>query len=114
MSSLFHQLPVFGSPETCLALCRRIQAELLAIAPELTQREVCHILGELALCDGCIHRIAERVRNSPEYETRMRLPAPIPELPKGTPALPNGLHRNPPSFADRGGPRWRWNHRART
>lgn len=114
MPSLFDHLPVFGSPETCLALCRRIQGEVLAIAPELTTREVCRILGELALCDGCVHRIAERVRNSPEYEVRMRLPDPIPELSTGTPPLPDGLHRNPPSFPDRGGARWHWNHRART
>jgi hypothetical protein len=68
----------FANPETVLAHCRRLEARVLAIAPELSKQDCTAMLAELALADLMLDSIDRRIRQTPEYHARVvELPLPV-------------------------------------
>lgn len=61
--------PAF-QPETVLAMCRRLERRVLAIAPELTVEECFRLMAELSLVDRLADELERRVTSSPEYMER--------------------------------------------
>lgn len=94
--------PRFCSPETCLALLRWMERDLLEVGPELTTNETARILGDLELSRRLVDHVAERVKNSPEFRARIGLPKPEPLPQRRTLPFP----RPAPCFPDAGGARW--------
>lgn len=90
-SSLFYGRagPRFAVPETALAYCRRIEREVLEIMTDLSEYECIRIIEELAIVDWVVYQTAERVKNRPAYDARMRLPQPVAP---GHRLLPAGGH----------------------
>lgn len=64
----------FG-PETVLAMCRRIEARILAHAPELARRDLETIYGGLCGTDLAINEIAARITGGTDWQRRQQLDA---------------------------------------
>jgi hypothetical protein len=71
----------FAAPLTVLAHCRRLEAIVLKVAPELTPEQCLRMLSELALSAQIFEHIAHTVRRSPAWIAREELPpvAPLEE-----------------------------------
>jgi len=63
-----------ASPETVLAYCRRLEAKVLEVAPELTPHECQRLLSELTLVTLCMERLSHRIRHDMPYLRRTSLP----------------------------------------
>lgn len=61
-------------PLALIAACRRLEAKITLYAPELTAPQCERLLGELAIVDGLLSRLTEKIRRSPEWQRRMALP----------------------------------------
>lgn len=67
-----------ASPETVLAYCRRLEAKILEVAPEMTPLDCQVLLQELALATLAMERLSWRIRQGMEYLRRKSLPDVIP------------------------------------
>lgn len=90
----------FASPETVLAYCRRLEAKVLKVAPELTPTHCLRLLGELALATTLLETISRSIEHSSAWRLRESLP---PVRPRDEPrivAAPPSPER-PPRWAGR-------------
>lgn len=62
-------------PESLVQLCRRLEARILAYAPELNRRDCTTLLGGLALVDLELEAIGAAIRQSPSWQARQALPS---------------------------------------
>jgi len=71
----------YARPETVVAYLRNAVARVLDVAPELTERELLELLGELALFNRRLDAMRARVHASPSYRDRQTVPVvlPLPE-----------------------------------
>jgi hypothetical protein len=63
----------FASPETVLAMCRRIEAKVLKIAPEIRPEDCMRLIGELSLATIVCEALEDRIRLTPEWVHRHSL-----------------------------------------
>ncbi len=83
----------FASPETLLAHCRRLEALILKVGPELNGQQCLRLLGELALTTTVAETISRSIERSSKWKLRETLPAIAPAVERS--ATPHPL---PPSF----------------
>lgn len=67
-----------ASPETVLAYCRRLEAKVLAVAPEMSEADCRRVLAELALATLVMDKISLAIRAAMPYLRRTSLPDVIP------------------------------------
>ena len=72
-----HLLP-YARPETVLAYLRNATARVLDVAPELSERELLDLLGELALFNRRLDLMRARIHASVDYQARQALPIVLP------------------------------------
>lgn len=65
----------YARPETVLAFCRRLEAIVLTIAPEMTSQHCLRALGDLSLSTATVERIALEIRQGRAWQERQQLPA---------------------------------------
>lgn len=68
----------YAKPETVLAYCRRLEAMVLTIAPEMTKAHCLRMLEELVLSTSVMDQISVSIRLSREWQARHQL-AQIPD-----------------------------------
>jgi hypothetical protein len=68
----------YARPETVLAYLRHAEARVLDLAPELAERDLLDLLGELALFNRRLDPIRARIHASTDYQARQALPVVLP------------------------------------
>jgi hypothetical protein len=68
----------YARPETVLAYLRHAEARVLDVAPELEERDLLDLLGELALFNRRLDPIRVRIHASADYQARQRVPVVLP------------------------------------
>lgn len=68
----------YARPETVLAYCRRLEAMVLTIAPEMSKAHCLRMLEELVLATSVMDKISVSIRLGREWQQRHQLAA-IPE-----------------------------------
>jgi len=74
-----------NAPETVLALCRRLEARVLSIGPELSAQDCDRLIGELFLVDVTMNGISNRIRLGVDWQRRQQLDALAAERPLAAP-----------------------------
>jgi len=64
----------YAKPETVLAYCRRLEAMVLTIAPEMRKADCLRMLEELVLATSVMDKISVSIRLGREWQTRHQLP----------------------------------------
>lgn len=67
----------FASPETVLAYCRRFEAKVLKVGPELSPAHCLRLLGDLSLATAMLESISRSIESSFAWKHRETL-APVP------------------------------------